>query len=268
MKIEPMNAGSYRSTDHAPARERAYHLAIVAGPDATAWVARDAQKVTAMAWSRDESALCDPHLPKHPRTVTFVSLPEWSTLVPDGALVPGSDKAHLALVHGNLPASTVREEPVRTLAAQCLYMNEARAERTVLEQFANARSLPLQAVLVNGALGRSHDGCVVLLHRGADRMDIALAERELLLLSTSYPARTSEDVLYYCLMAIERVGRLPDQVVVRSGGTHLCDGDRAILDRYFRDHRPAVDPALHDQLSGVVHAERWLAAFDQAACVS
>lgn len=268
MVNEPLLAGACRSAHYDLGSERAYHLAIVAGPDVTAWVARDAERIVAMAWSAGDAALRHADLPRHPRSVTYVSLPEWSTLVPDGALTPGTDEAHLRLVHGRIPHNTVREEPVATLGAQCLYVHEAATEAAVLARFPNARSLPLQAILVNGVRSHPHAHGTLLLHRGAERLDVVVADKDRILLSTSYPARTAEDVLYFCLHAVERIDLDPDHVAVRSGGTHLTAADRALLDRYFADHASAVHTELTSGLIGDHEADRWLAAIDQATCVS
>lgn len=270
MSIDRTTEGAYRVKDHRADQERAHHVGIVIGPELSAWVARDVRdlRVVAMAWGTDATALRHADLPKQPRSVTFVSLPEWSTLVPDGALEPGTTLHHLKLVHGKLPTTAVREEPVATLGAQCLYVNTAEHERMVLDRFPIARSLPLQAVLVNGARTRSANGPVLVMHRGAERLDVAIADKGTLLLSSSYPARTAEDMLYFCLMAAERCGFAPGTIAVRSGGTHLVHFDRELLSRYFTDHSTAVPRNATDIWPADADAGRWLAAFDQFACVS
>lgn len=269
MAIDQLAAAAFRVKGLTMDQASSYHLGIILGPDVSGWVVRDVRNamVIAMAWAPDGSALQHADLPRHPRQVTYVSLPEWSTLVPTGALEEGTGAHHLALVHGKLPNTTVREEPMSTVGAQCLFVNEAHHERQVLGLYPNARSLPLQAVLVNGAQTRSHGGPTLLLHRGAQRSDIAIADRGELLLSSSYPARTPEDVLYFCLMTTEQCGLEPQDVALRSGGTHLSSDDRPLLDRYFKDHAPALSapPALGANDAAVA---RLLAAFDQFACVS
>lgn len=270
MSSERTAEGAFQVKDHNAEQERAHHVGIVIGPAIAAWVARDVLdgRVVAVAWGTDTGVFRQPALPERPRSVTFVSLPEWSTLVPDGALEPGSTLDHLKLVHGKLPSTAVREEPVATLGAQCLYVNAADHERQVLERFPIARSLPLQAVLVNGARTRSANGPVLLMHRGAERLDIAIANKGSLLLSSSYPARTAEDMLYFCLMATERCGFAPGDIAIRSGGTHLVHFDRALLSRYFAEHSSAIVGASNDSWPAGAEVERWLAAFDQFACVS
>lgn len=267
MASEGTATGAYRANDYRAADDRRYHVGIVIGPDVSAWVARDVRdtRVAALAWAPAGQALHAGDPPTHPRSVTFVALPEWSTLVPEGALQPGTAVDHLALVHGKLPSRPVREEPVQPLGAQCLYVNASDHERTVLDRYPIARSLPLQAVLVHGARSRSLQGPTLLMHRGSERLDIAVANKGELLLSSSYPARTAEDVLYFCLLAAERVGCDPSTLAVRLGGTHLDPADRETLRRYFGDTASSVAPT--SALAGV-QPDRWLAAFEQFACVS
>lgn len=269
MAAKELPIGACRAQDYANNMERTLHLGIVMGPGSCAWVVRDVRTagVMAMAWAPDERVLHHPDLPTHPRQVTYVALPEWSTLVPEGALEDGMNVHHLALVHGRLPNTSVREEPVPALGAQCLFVTDGGHDRQVLERFPNARSLPLQAILVKGAQARSHHAPTLLLHRGAERSDIAIARNGELLLSASYPARAAEDVLYFSLMAMERCGLDTRITAVRSGGTHLQAADRELLDRYFMDHAPAIDPSMIQGMNGS-GADRWLAAFDQFACVS
>lgn len=270
MIVERIAPGTCRTKDHRTEEERAHHVGVVIGQGVSAWVAQDVRngKVTALHWAPDADALRSMDLPKHPRSVTYVSLPEWSTLVPEGALGHGTSEDHLALVHGRLPGTDVREEPLHTIGAQCLYLAEPTNEHSILDRYPFARSLPLQAVLVNGARSRVRNSPVLLLHRGADRMDVAIADRNGLLLSSSYPARTAEDVLYFCLMATERTGLRPEHVALRTGGTHLRKAERELLSTYFADHASAIPNTVLGPLPGDLEADQWLAAFDQIACVS
>lgn len=264
-----MESGDHRTARYDQRRDREHHLSILIGQEVVAWVAHDVAEATpvAMAWGADAMILQHPLLPKHPRAVSFVSLPEWSTLVPDGALEPGAVEQHLTLVHGKLPVGQIRDTSVPTLGATCIHVHQAAEETKVLQRFPNARSLPLQAVLLQGAQLRAHAGPAMLIHRGADRVDVALAHGQRVLLSNSYPARTAEDLLYFCLLAAERTALAPADIVLHSGGTHLSDAERALLGRYFPQHRSAVTfnwpgAGAHE------HADRWLAAMDQFACVS
>lgn len=270
MIAEDVTPVSHRSKDYHPEAERQHHVALVLGQGVSGWVAHDIHRgrLAAMHWAPDVDAIRSSDLPRHPRSVTYVMLPEWSTLVPDGAFEPGTAMEHLTLVHGHLPLGSVREEAVDTLRAQCLYVPDASNERLILERFPIARSLPLQAVMVHGARTRAHLGPVLLLHRGADRLDVTIADERTLLLSTSYPARTPEDILYFCLMATEHAGLRPDGIALRTGGTHLTKVDRDLLNAYFTDHQPAVPSTAIGDLPGGMEADRWLAAFEQIACVS
>ena len=270
MIAEDVTPVSHRSKEYRPEAERQHHVALVLGQGVSGWVAHDVQRgrIAAMHWAPDVDAIRSSDLPRHPRSVTYVMLPEWSTLVPDGAFEPGTALEHLTLVHGRLPSGSVREEAVDTLRAQCLYVPEASNERLILERFPIARSLPLQAVMVNGARTRAHLGPVLLLHRGADRLDVAIADERTLLVSNSYPARTPEDILYFCLMATAHAGLRPDGIALRTGGTHLTKEDRDLLTAYFIDHQPAVPSTAIGDPPGGMEADRWLAAFEQIACVS
>lgn len=270
MPVEGPSSGAHRARGYAPERERTYHVSIVIGPEVSAWVARDMHdpQALALAWGAGAEALHHPDLPQHPRSVTYVSLPQLSTLVPDGAIEPGTSADHLKLVHGRIPAVAVREQPVEPLGAQCLYVNEAEHERRILDRYAFARSLPLQAVLVNSARERSENGPVLVVHRGEERIDVAIADRNALLLSASYPARTPSDVLYFCLLATEQTEHSPTTMAVRMGGTHITRADRDLLSRYFSDAAPAWPWPQSQLFPAGMEPERWLAAFDQFTCVS
>lgn len=266
-----MERGTYRAAAYEPGRDRAYHLAILIGQGVTAWVAHDvlSDRPHMLAWTTGTEALQHTALPSHPRSVSFVSLPEWSTLVPDGALAPEHGLQHLALVHGKLPQGALRDQPLQTLGATCLYVHDETHERFVTDRFPNARSLPLQALLVRGAQLRSSTSPVVLAHRSSDRVDITVARGHNVLLSNAYPARSAEDLLYFCLLATEQCGLSPENAQLRTGGTHLQATERHLLDRYFSNHGSAISTAWPGlELSEHDPADRWLAALDQYACVS
>lgn len=264
-----MERGGYRASRYDPGRDREHHLSILIGQDLIAWVAHDITTAEphALGWGTEMGLLHRPDLPQHPRSVSYVSLPEWSTLVPEGALGPRSAQKHLSLVHGKLPEGTVRDEPVRDLGASCIYIHDEVRERSLLDRFPNARPLPLQAVLVQGALLRALQGPVVLAHRGADRLDIAVAADRRILMSNTFPVHSAEDLLYFCLLAMDRCGLSAEATPLRTGGTHLQSAERGLLDRYFADHASAV-PFTWPGGSTDGPADRWLAAMDQFACVS
>lgn len=245
-----------------PARERAYHLAILTGGDTTAWVVHDTHSGNAMAlaWAPGHDALNDAQLPKAPTSVSFIAQPEWSTLVPDGALEPGNEAAHLALVIGHAPAGELRNEPIVAVGATCIYAQDIDAARAVLQRFPHARPMALQALLVRGALARSAEAPVVLVHRGPQRTDVVVANHGRLLLSNSFPVRTANDLLYFTLNAAERTGVAPEQATILPCGTHLTTEEGGLLGRYFG--RTGSVPGM----DGLPEPRRWMAALEQFAC--
>lgn len=266
-----MQQGHFRRNGYDPSLERVHHLGLLIGQGVAACAIHDTRtgEPQFLAWAADVPALFLASLPKLPRSVSFVLLPEWSTLVPDGALGMNNGMQHLALVHGHQPHGALRDEPLRTLGATCLYTHDGTQEQVVVERFPNARSLPLQAVLVRSAQSRSTSGPILLLHRGMDRTDVCIAQGQRVLLSTSYPVRTADDLLYFCLLAAERCGLPPEGVVLRYGGTHLRPEERRILQRYFTLAATATSAlwsGLNEEAAAPI--DRWTAAVDQFACVS
>jgi len=266
-----MESAGIPSNSYDPKEDRAHHVSVLLGQGISACVVHALRtgQPQLLVHAPGTEALAHPALPTDPRSVSFVSLPTWSTLVPDGALQPDSHAQHLNLVHHRVPVGLVRDEPVRTLGATCLYVHDEDHERAVLGRFPHARALPLQAVLVQGAQQRSVLGSVVLIHRGADRVDICVAREQRILLSASYPAHHPEDLLYFSLLATEQCGLSPKDVPVRTGGTHLLQTERDLLQRYFADHASAARPEFHHlAASDTGPLDRWMAAIDQFACVS
>ena len=264
-----MSSGVHRINTYVPASERAYHVGILFAPGHAAWVVHDVNSGSpvAMAWGTDEGVLRHADLPRDPRAVSYVALPEWSTMIPTGALDPAHAEAHLALVHGALRGSPLRHEHVAVLGAECLYRSEDAHTARVLERFPNARSIPLQSMLARIACDRSVGRDHMLLHRDVGRVDIAVAKDRRLSLSSSFPARTAEDVLYFALLAAERTGCDPRTMHVDSGGSESTADERALLDRYFMHHGTASRwPGV--TLPGQERVERFFAAFEQFACVS
>jgi hypothetical protein len=163
----------------------------------------------------------------------------------------------------------MRDEPVRSLGATCIYVHDDREEHDVLQRFPHARALPMQGLMVRSAKALGADRAVILLHRGADRLDVAVVDRGSLLLSNTYPARSAHDVLYFTLLALERTGQAPSAIRLCYGGTHLSDAERDLLGRYVNDCRPASElPWKHDNTTTEGKAYRWMAALEQFACVS
>lgn len=255
--------GKRLGTAYDPARERAYHLAILTGGGISAWVVHDKADGSplALAWAPGKEALSDTQLPHAPASVSFIAQPEWSTLVPDGALEPGNEAAHLALVHGRTPHGDLRDEPIAAVGATCIYTQDTDATRAVLQRYPHARPMAMQALLVRGALARSKEGPVVLVHRGAERTDVAVADEGRLLLSNSFPVHTAHDLLYFVLNAAERTGVIPAQATILPCGTHITADECRLLERYFA--RTGTLTGMADLPS----SGRWMAALEQFACV-
>lgn len=266
-----MERGTHTLPGYDPDREQAWHLSILSGQGVSAWAVHALSDGMPMAlhWAEGDEALLDAGLPTKPKTVSFVTLPEWSTLVPEGALVPGSEPLHLALVHGGTPTGALRDEPVPSLSATCIYVHDDVAECALLDRFPNARPLPMQALMVRAAIARGASAPVVLMHRGYDRTDVAIAGDGKLLLSNSYPTRSAQDVLYFMLLAVEGSGLRPAHVELRHGGTHLTSGERDLLHRFFANSAPA-DHSTWTGLAAGANADldRWLGALEQFPCVS
>lgn len=224
-------------------RERAWHLSVWLAPEMRGWCVHDLTTGKCLALFADKgNELPQPdELPVRPMSVSFTALPEISTLVPESALVPGSELLHLQRVHGRLPAGQLREELIGALSARCVYLHDEVAEQELMRRYPNAHSLPLQAVLVQGALSRSAEGCAMLIHRSATRLDLAIARKQQLLLSNTYHALTSEDVLFYTLFALEQCGVPKEEIVLHTAGTHLGHEDEGLLQHYIPTVRPALE---------------------------
>ncbi|HRN37171.1 MAG TPA: DUF3822 family protein, partial [Flavobacteriales bacterium] len=180
-------------------------------PGRQAWCVHDKANGTVVALAGDsgDALPLARQLPERPASVSFTAMPEISTLVPQSSLVPGTELQHLKLVHGTVPTGLLRDEPIGTAGAQCIYLHDETAERKLLDQFPGARSLPLQAILVNHALSHSAEGAVAVLHRTATRLDAVLARGNQLLLSNTFFATTPEDVLYYALFCVKQCSLPP-----------------------------------------------------------
>ncbi len=236
-----MNA-AYRTSDYDPAKERAWHLSVWLSPEGNSWCVHDKKSGTCVALQADrgEALPAEALLPKRPVSVSFTALPEISTLVPESALAPGSEMRHLKMVHGALPTGLLRDEPIGALGARCVYLHDEQMEHRLLMKFPNARSIPLQAVLIQSALSRSAAQSVVFLHRSEKRLDLVIARDQQLLLSNTFHAVNAEDVLYYTLFALEQCGAKPAAVNAITGGTHLSSGEEEMLARYLPKIAPAV----------------------------
>lgn len=265
-----MNA-AFATTTYDPTKERAWHLSVWMSPELTAWCVHDVANGTCVALQADKGSDLPNSslLPVRPVSVSFTALPEISTLVPESALVPGSEMRHLKMVHGNLPTGLLRDEPIGSLGARCVYLHDEEAEHRLMTKYPNARSLPLQAVLVQSALARSAEGAVVVLHRAAKRLDLSIARDQQLRLSNTFHAVNAEDVLYFALFAIEQCGLRPEDAHVVTSGTHLTANEEELLARYLPNISPAItaiDPLIATlRMDGPHH---WSALLEQFACAS
>lgn len=262
---------SVDSPAYDPARERAWHLSIWAGGSLTGWAVHELEsgRCVALYMAPGEDLPQADRLPERPARTTFVALPEISTLVPESALSPGTELQHLRLVHGSLPTGLLRDEPLASLGARCIYLRDESTEHRLLKRFPAARSLPLQGLMVRNALRHATNGPVLLLHRTTHRVDLAVARVGNIELTNAFHAVNAEDVLYYAMLALDRCALKPGDVTVVIGGTHLTDAESALINDYL----PQVK-AMPQRGDGVVNGlsldapERYAGLLDQFACAS
>ena len=256
---------------YQPAKERSWHLSLWSTPTGRAWCVHDVRENSCVALvSGEGSALpAMEKLPLHPASVSFIAVPEISTLVPEGVLEGGREAAHLELVHGPLPTDRLRDEPIDALSARCIYLHDDAAEKELLARFPSARPIALQALLIKGALARSIGKAVLLLHRGHERCDLVIAHDGAVLLANSFHAPTATDMLYFALFALDRVGVKPDAVQLRFGGVAVNKEEEELLARYFRDHAAAI-ASDERTIAGLALADphRQIALLEQWPCVS
>lgn len=266
-----MHAEIFHSS-YDPAKDHAWHLSVWLAPGLHAWCIHDRStgELVALAAEPGDKLPFRERLPSRPSSVSFTAMPEVSALVPNSALVPGTEMQHLKLVHGRVPSGLLRDEPIPTLGAHCLYLHDEQAEQDLLKQFPGARSLPLQGTLISQGMGRSADGPVVILHRSATRIDLVVAERGKLLLGNMFHATVPEDVLYYTLFAVEQCGLMPGAVQLRTGGTHLTPSEEHLLASYFAKgpmpSTSSTDPVLAKLT--VPNAHHWTGLIEQYPCAS
>lgn len=255
-----------------PAKDHAWHLSFWLSPGLHAWCVhkRGTGHLMGLAAHPGEEWPAPERLPAKPASVSFTAMPEISTLVPRGILEPGTEMQHLKLVHGKVPTGLLRDEPLPTLGAHCIYLHDEQAERALLKRFPGARSLPLQGTLLGHGLSHSTGGPVAVLHRSSTRLDVVVADHGRLLLANTFHAATAEDVLYYALFAVEQCGLPPGAVVLRAGGTHLSASEEHLLDGYFpQGPVPATghgDPVLSELL--LPNAHHWTGLIEQFPCAS
>ncbi len=266
-----MAEGILRSSEYDPGRPRVHHLSLLSGPGFSAWCTHDTATggLRALHWSTTEDTLASAMLPVQPASVSFLVLPEWNTLVPTGALTSGAEAGYLALVHGRVPAGAMRDEPVQHLGATCIYVHDDRYEHRILDRFPNARPVAMGVLMVHLGRKLATDRSLVLMHRGVDRLDVAVHRGNDLLLCNTFPVQGAEDVLYFGLLACERTGLAAADTALYLGGTHLTGAERELVARYFGVPVPVAGLAWADVAEGA-HTEpgHWLALTEQFACVS
>lgn len=257
---------------YRPEAERAWHLACWLAPGLHAWSVHEKASgllVGLVAAEGDQLPLPE-RLPALPASTSFTAMPEVSTLVPQSALEPGTEMQHLKLVHGTVPTGLLRDEPIGTLGAQCIYLHDEIAERKLLDRFPGARPLPLQAILVHHALSHATNGVAVVVFRTSTRLDLVIADKGRLLLSNTFFATTPEDVLYYALFCVKQCGLRPEGVVLRAGGTHLSATEEHVLSSYFPNGplptTASKDPALAELR--IPDAHHWTGLIEQFRCAS
>lgn len=258
---------AYTNSLYDPAKERAWHLSLWVAPNVSAWCVHDVNTGGCMALQAAPSDLMPAPtlLPKRPVTVSFTALPEIGALVPESALSPGSEMVHLKMIHGQVPTGLLRDEPIGSLGARCIYLHDERAEHRLLTSYPNARSLPLQGSMVHLALARCTKGPAIIVHRTEKRLDLAIAANGKLLLSNTFHAPGQDDLLYFTLFALEQCGLSTATVDCHLCGSHLSEPESALLSRYIQHCAPLRPASLRDI---VPDAHLWAALLEEAACAS
>ncbi len=258
--------------EYDPVRDHAWHLSCWLAPGLQAWCVqeRSTGKLMALASGAGEELPSPGKLPERPASVSFTAMPEVGTLVPESALVPGSELRHLKLVHGTVPSGLLRDEPIGMIGARCIYLHDEAAEHKLLQRFPHARPLPLQGTLVAHALAHASTGAAAVLHRSSTRLDLAIADRGKLLLSNTFHATVAEDVLYYTLFCLEQCGLTTDKTEVRVGGTHLNANEEHLLSLYFAKGPVPTTAPGSAALAGMdlANAHHWTGLIEQFTCAS
>ena len=254
--------------DSRPEREHAWHLSwwLESGLEAWSVHEKGTGRLMALYADKGEGMPEDVRAPERPVSVSFTAMPETSTLVPESALTAGSELRHLKLVHGKVPTGLLRDEPVAQIGARCIYLHEEAAERSLTARFPQARSVPLQTLLIK--MGLSGSGPEMLLYRTKDRMDLVIGNGGKLVLCNSFHATAKEDLLYYALFALEQCGMAPAATPLRVGGSHLNISDEELLGRYFKDVLSLVGGGVPtiDNIP-VAEGHHWAALLEQYTCV-
>ncbi|MBK8581451.1 MAG: DUF3822 family protein [Flavobacteriales bacterium] len=248
-------------------RDHAWHLSCWLEAGLEAWAVHETGTGRLMALFADKGNGLpeDARLPQRPASVTFTAMPETSTLVPESALAPGTELRHLKLVHGKVPTGLLRDEPVEQIGARCIYLHDEQAERQLTSTYPQARSVPLQTLLIK--MGLSGNAPAMVLHRTKQRMDLVIGNAGKLELCNTFHATAKEDLLYYALFALEQCGMAPAATALRVGGSHLSAEDEALLSRYFKEVLPlSSGPAPTIGNVPVEEAHHWAALLEQYTC--
>ena len=256
---------SFTHDRFSTAPPHALHVSVLQGPAFAGWCAHELKTGAVLALHAAHNAVLPAVdlLPRDPGSATCVVLPEWSVLVPDGALQEGSEAVHLRATFGRDPVGVIRRDHVELLDAHSIHVHEPSAESIAMVHVPLARPLAMQALLIQAAMSRRADRNVVLLHFGTDRMDAVLATPANIVLSNTFPIRTPEDALYFALLAAERTKHQPADLQLLYCGPQANDNMIALLEKYFADSAPALPRTALD----VERPERWLALTEQFACV-
>ncbi|MCC7501653.1 MAG: DUF3822 family protein [Flavobacteriales bacterium] len=262
---------SISSSGYDPSKERAWHLSIWASASLTGWAVHEHStgRCVALHVASGEDLPDTEELPVRPHRTSFVALPEISTLVPESALMPGTELQHLKLVHGAVPTGLLRDEPLEALGARCIYLHDEATEHRLLKRFPAARPMPLQGLMVRSVLRHATEGPALLVLRTAQRVDLAVGRDGRVILSNAFHARSAEDILYYLLFALERTGLAPNEVTVALGGTHLEENEANLLRDYLPNLRPSLSAGDAVVNGLTLHApERFSGLLEQCSCAS
>ncbi len=262
---------SHFADRYQPGRERAWHLSIWSAPHATAWCVHDTANgnVVALVSEGGDQLTEAERLPKNPASVSFIAVPEISTLVPEGVLEGGREAAHLELVHGALPIGLLRDEPIDALSARCIYLHDEAAEKRLLHRFPGARPIALQALLIKTAMARASEKPLLLIHRAEQRCDLVIADRTSVRLANSFHAPTATDVLYFALFALDRSGLKPEAVRALAGGMTFTAEEHQLLGDYLPDLGPAIEKTATTLTDlDLPRPERFAALLEQWPCAS
>ncbi|MFZ1685778.1 MAG: hypothetical protein WAU70_00035, partial [Flavobacteriales bacterium] len=108
----------------------ALHVSVLQGPAYAGWCAheRSTGKIMALRAVHNDDLPALEELPRDPGSASCIVLPEWSVLVPDAALVAGTEAVHLRATFGREPVGVLRSDAVDVLDAHSIHVHEPAAE--------------------------------------------------------------------------------------------------------------------------------------------